>query len=173
MTAWCGALSCRETVEFLYEHGAKDVHIRSACPPILYGCKFLNFSRSNSENELIARATILELEGEEGLQHLDEYMDGSTQRGKNMRQAICKKLHFASLEYQSLDGHPGSHRSSKGLRLHLLLERQGLSTIPLKRTPLQRQLPAARNIGFQQAPSWMVQLSATSPWLSPGGSCLA
>ena len=94
----------RETVEFLYEHGAKDVHIRSACPPILYGCKFLNFSRSNSENELIARATILELEGEEGLQHLDEYMDGSTQRGKNMRQAICKKLHFASLEYQSLDG---------------------------------------------------------------------
>ena len=94
----------RETVEFLYEHGAKDVHIRSACPPILYGCKFLNFSRSNSENELIARATILELEGEEGLQHLDEYMDGSTQRGKNMRQAICRKLHFASLEYQSLDG---------------------------------------------------------------------
>lgn len=94
----------RETVEFLYEHGAKDVHIRSACPPILYGCKFLNFSRSNSENELIARATILELEGEEGLQHLDEYMDGSTERGRKMREAICKKLHFASLEYQSLDG---------------------------------------------------------------------
>lgn len=94
----------RETVEFLYEHGAKDVHIRSACPPILYGCKFLNFSRSNSENELIARATILELEGEEGLEHLDEYMDGSTERGKKMREAICKKLHFASLEYQSLDG---------------------------------------------------------------------
>lgn len=94
----------RETVEFLYEHGAKDVHIRSACPPILYGCKYLNFSRSNSENELIARATILELEGEEGANHLDEYMDGNTQRGQNMRQAICKKLHFASLEYQSLDG---------------------------------------------------------------------
>ena len=94
----------RETVEFLYEHGAKDVHIRSACPPILYGCKFLNFSRSNSENELIARATILELEGEEGLQHLEEYMDGSTERGKKMREAICKKLHFASLEYQSLNG---------------------------------------------------------------------
>ena len=94
----------RETVEFLYEHGAKDVHIRSACPPILYGCKFLNFSQSNSENELIARATILELEGEEGLNHLDEYMDGSTERGKKMRQAICEKLHFASLEYQTLDG---------------------------------------------------------------------
>ena len=54
----------RETVEFLYENGAKEVHIRSACPPIMYGCKYLNFSRSNSENELIARATILELEGE-------------------------------------------------------------------------------------------------------------
>ena len=94
----------RETVEFLYEHGAKDVHIRSACPPILYGCKFLNFSRSNSENELIARATILELEGEEGLNHLDEYMDGNTERGRSMRQAICRKLHFASLEYQTLDG---------------------------------------------------------------------
>lgn len=94
----------RETVEFLYEHGAKDVHIRSACPPILYGCKFLNFSRSNSENELIARATILELEGEEGLNHLDEYMNGNTERGKKMRQAICEKLHFASLEYQSLEG---------------------------------------------------------------------
>lgn len=94
----------RETVEFLYEHGAKDVHIRSACPPILYGCKYLNFSRSNSENELIARATIQELEGEEGLNHLDEYMDGNTERGKKMRQAICDKLHFASLEYQSLDG---------------------------------------------------------------------
>lgn len=94
----------RETVEFLYEHGAKDVHIRSACPPILYGCKYLNFSRSNSENELIARATILELEGEEGINHLDEYMDGNTERGKKMRQAICDKLHFASLEYQSLEG---------------------------------------------------------------------
>ncbi len=94
----------RETVEFLYEHGARDVHIRSACPPILYGCKYLNFSRSNSENELIARATILELEGEEGLNHLDEYMDGTTERGKKMRQAICDKLHFASLEYQSMEG---------------------------------------------------------------------
>ena len=94
----------RETVEFLYEHGAKDVHIRSACPPILYACKYLNFSRSNSENELIARSTILELEGEEGLNHLDEYLDGTTERGKKMRQAICGKLHFSSLEYQTLEG---------------------------------------------------------------------
>lgn len=94
----------RETVDFLYEHGAKDVHIRSACPPILYACKYLNFSRSNSENELIARATILELEGEEGFNHLDEYMDGTTERGKKLRQTICDKLHFSTLEYQSLEG---------------------------------------------------------------------
>ena len=94
----------RETVDFLYEHGAKDVHIRSACPPILYACKHLNFSRSNDQNDLIARSTILELEGEEGLKHLDEYMDGNTERGKNMRRAICEKLHFTSLEYQNLEG---------------------------------------------------------------------
>lgn len=94
----------RETVDFLYEHGAKDVHIRSACPPILYACKYLNFSRSNSENELIARATILELEGEEGFNHLDEYMDGTTERGKKLRQTICDRLHFSTLEYQTLEG---------------------------------------------------------------------
>ena len=94
----------RETVDFLYEHGAKDVHIRSACPPILYACKYLNFSRSNSENELIARATILELEGEEGFNHLDEYTDGTTERGKKLRQTICDKLHFSTLEYQTLEG---------------------------------------------------------------------
>lgn len=94
----------QETVEFLYEHGAKEVHIRSACPPILYPCKYLNFSRSNSPNDLIARSTILELEGEAGLQYMDEYMDETTERGKRMRQAICNKLHFSSLEYQSLDG---------------------------------------------------------------------
>ena len=94
----------RETVDFLYEHGAKDVHIRSACPPILYACKYLNFSRSNSENELIARATILELEGEEGFNHLDEYMDGTTERGKKLRQTICDKLHFSTLEHQTLEG---------------------------------------------------------------------
>ena len=94
----------RETVDLRYEHGAKGVHIRSACPPILYACKYLNFSRSNSENELIARATILELEGEEGFNHLDEYMDGTTERGKKLRQTICDKLHFSTLEYQTLEG---------------------------------------------------------------------
>jgi len=94
----------RETVEFLYENGAKEVHIRSACPPILYSCKYLNFSRSTSPMDLLARATIMELEGEEGMNHLDEYCDGESERGRKMRDAICKKLHFASLEYQSLEG---------------------------------------------------------------------
>ena len=94
----------RETVEFLYENGAKEVHIRSACPPILYSCKYLNFSRSTSPMDLLARATIMELEGEEGMNHLDEYADGESERGRKMREAICEKLHFASLEYQSLEG---------------------------------------------------------------------
>lgn len=94
----------RETVEFLYENGAKAVHMRSACPPLMYSCKYLNFSRSTSEMELITRRTIVELEGEEGLNHIDEYSDSSTERGKAMRKAICEKLHFASLEFQSLEG---------------------------------------------------------------------
>ena len=94
----------RETVEFLYESGAKTVHMRSACPPIMYGCKYLNFSRSTSDNDLITRSTILELEGEEGFKYLEEYSDASTLRGKNLRKAICEKLHLASLEFQSMEG---------------------------------------------------------------------
>ena len=94
----------RETVDFLYESGAKSVHIRSACPPIMYGCKFLNFSRSTSDMELIARRVIMELEGEEGFNYIDEYIDGSTDRGKKLRSTICEQHHFASLDFQSLDG---------------------------------------------------------------------
>ena len=94
----------QETVDFLYENGAKSVHMRSACPPIMYGCKFLNFSRSVSDMELISRRTIVELEGEEGLNHLEEYADGSTDRGKAMRKAIADKFHFTSLEFQTLEG---------------------------------------------------------------------
>lgn len=94
----------RETVDFLYEHGAKSVHIRSACPPIMYGCKYLNFSRATSDMELITRRTIVELEGEEGLKHLEEYVDSNTERGKKMREAICKKMHFSTLEFQTLEG---------------------------------------------------------------------
>ena len=94
----------RETVEFLYENGAEEVHMRSACPPIMYSCKYLNFSRSTDEYDLITRRTIRELEGDEGMNHLEEYADGTTERGKNMRCAICQKLKFASLDYQSIEG---------------------------------------------------------------------
>lgn len=94
----------KETVDFLYESGAKSVHMRSACPPIMYGCKYLNFSRATSEMELIARRVIVELEGEEGFNYIEEYSDASTERGKKLRANICEKLHLASLEFQSLDG---------------------------------------------------------------------
>ena len=93
----------RETVESLYENGAKEVHMRSACPPIMYGCKYLNFSRSTSDMDLIARRTILELEGEEGEKYIEEYSDGRTERGKALREAICEKLHLKSLEFQNID----------------------------------------------------------------------
>ncbi len=94
----------QETVDFLYENGAKSVHMRSACPPIMYGCKYLNFSRSTSDMELISRRVIMELEGEEGLKHIDEYADGDTPRGKAMRKMICEKFKFASLGFQTIEG---------------------------------------------------------------------
>ena len=92
------------TVDFLYESGAAEVHMRSACPPIMYACKYLNFSRGNSDMDLLARRTIQELEGDEGHQHLDEYSDSHTERGQCLRKAISERLGFDSLEYQSLDG---------------------------------------------------------------------
>ena len=94
----------KETVDFLYDNGAKSVHMRSACPPIMYGCKFLAFSRSTSEMDLIARRVIMELEGEDGFNHIEEYSDASTERGKKLRKTISKKFNFASLEFQSLEG---------------------------------------------------------------------
>ncbi len=94
----------RETVDFLYDNGAKAVHMRSACPPIMYGCKYLNFSRATDDMELITRSTIYELEGDEGMKYLEEYSDPTTERGKKLRQTISNKLHFASLEFQTLEG---------------------------------------------------------------------
>ncbi|MCQ2437809.1 MAG: amidophosphoribosyltransferase [Clostridia bacterium] len=94
----------RETVEFLYSAGAKEVHMRSACPPIMYGCKYLNFSRSNSVKELLARSVVAELEGDEGEKHLAEYADANTERGKCMLKRICEMFGFDSLGYQSIDG---------------------------------------------------------------------
>ncbi len=94
----------RETVDFLYDTGAAEVHMRSACPPIMYGCKYLSFSRSRSDYELIARRKVLELEGEEGEKHLDEYADGRTERGRCLLRSICEEMGFDSLSYQTLDG---------------------------------------------------------------------
>jgi amidophosphoribosyltransferase len=94
----------RETVDFLYECGAKSVHIRSACPPIMYGCKYLNFTRNTSDMDLLGRKIIMELEGKKGCEFIDEYCDSPTERGKAFRKAICEKMHFDSLEYQTLDG---------------------------------------------------------------------
>lgn len=94
----------KETVDFLYSNGAKSVHMRSACPPIMYGCKYLNFSRATDDMELIARRVINELEGEEGFKHIDEYCDCKTERGKNLRKTIAEKFNFASLEFQTIDG---------------------------------------------------------------------
>ena len=92
------------TVSFLYDSGAAEVHMRSACPPIMYACKYLDFSRGKSDMELLARRVVQELEGDEGQRHLDEYVDATTERGGCLLQAICKKFGFDSLGYQSLDG---------------------------------------------------------------------
>lgn len=94
----------RETTEFLYESGAKEVHIRPACPPLLFGCKYLNFSRSKSEMELIARKVIEELEGREVTEEiLGEYADPDSEKYQRMVEEIGKKLNFTSLKFNRLD----------------------------------------------------------------------
>lgn len=94
----------RETTEFLYNSGAKEVHIRPACPPLLYGCKYLNFSRSTSEMELITRRVIRELEGKDPDDAtLREYADPDSEKYAAMLEGIRKKLHFTTLRYHRLD----------------------------------------------------------------------
>lgn len=94
----------RETTEFLYSSGAKEVHIRPACPPLLFGCKYLNFSRSTSEMELITRRVIEELEGgAPDDKTLKEYTDPNSEKYQQMVDKICEKLHFTSLRYHRLD----------------------------------------------------------------------
>ena len=94
----------RETVDFLKDSGVKEVHMRSACPPIMHTCKYLNFSRSSDEMELLTRRIIQELEGNRGQQHLDEYADPDTERGQALLSWIQEKMGFDSIGYQSLDG---------------------------------------------------------------------
>ena len=94
----------RETVNFLYDSGAAEVHMRSACPPIMYSCKYLSFSSSKSDMDLIARRVVDSLEGEEGVAHLNEYADATTERGQCLLKTICEDMGFDSLSYQSLQG---------------------------------------------------------------------
>lgn len=93
----------RETTEFLYSSGAKEVHIRPACPPLVYGCKFINFSRSSSEMDLITRRVIRNLEGDNAENVLNEYTNPETERYQNMIEEIRKELKFTSLRYHRLD----------------------------------------------------------------------
>jgi len=93
----------RETTEFLYQSGAKEVNVRPACPPLLYGCKFLNFSRSKSELDLITRQVILEKEGKEAAETLEEYATPGSQRYECMCSEICKRQNFTILRYHRLD----------------------------------------------------------------------
>ncbi|MBQ9122193.1 MAG: amidophosphoribosyltransferase [Lachnospiraceae bacterium] len=93
----------RETTEFLYQSGAKEVHIRPACPPIMFGCKYLNFSRSSSEMDLITRQTLKEIEREGKYIDLQAYTNPETAEYKDMISRICKQLNFTSLRYHRLD----------------------------------------------------------------------
>ena len=93
-----------ETTEFLYHSGAKEVHIRPACPPILYGCKYLNFSRSTSEMELISRRVIEKLEnGHVTDEILKEYADPESARYESMQEEIRRQLNFTTLRFNRLD----------------------------------------------------------------------
>ena len=94
----------RETVDFLYDSGAKEVHIRPACPPILFGCKYLNFSRSTSDMDLISRSVIQEIEGDEGFRYLEEYCDARSGRYERMVEGIRRRMRMTTLRFQTLEG---------------------------------------------------------------------
>ena len=93
----------RETTEFLYHSGAKEVHIRPACPPLLFGCKYLNFSRSTSDMDLITRRVIASLEGGDGGKNLAAYADPDSPQYAEMIECIRRELKFTSLKYHRLD----------------------------------------------------------------------
>jgi len=91
----------RETVDLLYQCNAKEVHIRSACPPLVFGCKYLNFSTNRSEMDLVARKAIADLEGKEP-DYFEDYCDPSTDKYQCMVERICKRLNFSTLKYQNI-----------------------------------------------------------------------
>ncbi len=91
----------RETVELLYGSKAKEVHIRSACPPLVFGCKFLNFSTSRSEMDLVARQVIIDIEGKIP-ESLSEYCDPNSEKYAQMLDGIRKRLNLSTLKYQNI-----------------------------------------------------------------------
>ena len=94
----------RETTAFLYESGAKEVHVRPACPPIMYGCKYISFSRSTSDMELIARRIIAQEEGENVERDiLDDYSNPDSDRYHKMLDRMCEQMNFSSLKFNRLD----------------------------------------------------------------------
>lgn len=93
----------RETTEFLYNSGAKEVHIRAACPPLMFGCKYLNFSRSTSDMDLIARRIIANQEKNVDNELLQDYINPDHEKHQQLVEKICKQLHFTSLRYHRLD----------------------------------------------------------------------
>ena len=94
----------RETTDFLYQSGAKEVHVRPACPPIMFGCKYLNFSRSKSEMDLIARRVVRQFEGDDvSAEVLEKYCDPDTPEYEKLQKEICNQLHFTTLRYHRLD----------------------------------------------------------------------
>lgn len=93
----------RETTEFLYQSGAREVHVRPACPPLLFGCKYLNFSRSKSDLDLITRRVILAREGDKAEEMLDDYANPCSKNYEEMLEAIRKELNFTTLNYHRLD----------------------------------------------------------------------
>ena len=93
----------RETTEFLYRSGAREVHIRPACPPLIYGCRFLNFSRSSSDMDLITRRIIQRLEGRQDDEILQEYTNPDSDKYHDMVEAIGREMNFSSLRYHRLD----------------------------------------------------------------------
>lgn len=93
----------RETTEFLYQSGAKEVHIRPACPPLVFGCKYLNFSRSSSEMDLITRRVIAEMEGRDTGIDFDDYVNPDSDKYQNMIEKIRQQLNFTSLRFHRLD----------------------------------------------------------------------
>lgn len=93
----------RETVDFLYDAGAMEVHVRSACPPIMFGCKYLNFSRSTSDMDLMTHRVMKRLEGENYTEHLSEYIDQKSEKHKKMVEEMGEEMGFTSLKFLELE----------------------------------------------------------------------